>query len=229
MLLSLLVGCAITGQDFPDGPALPARPYFVLLNKGAANLPPLTPEQSREAMSKHLGNFDRLFGEGKLLLAGPWTDNGFTRGIVVVLARRSSDLKKYFAPDPLISQGRLSVEAHEMECDLGRFDTSNPNAPMIQNTVVLLKRGPSWGRPQPVTRGYRLLPSLADWMRDGSLAFWGQFKSNTDKLGVLYFHSSDSKAVAARVGADPLVQGGFVTAETHPQFMADFFRGRPKP
>jgi uncharacterized protein YciI len=77
--------------------------------------PKATTEQSAEseALQKaHLANILRLFDEGKLLLAGPFTDGGDLRGIYVFRVGSMAEAKALAETDPAVKAGRLRLEFH---------------------------------------------------------------------------------------------------------------------
>ncbi|MCO6489172.1 MAG: hypothetical protein J5I98_12185 [Phaeodactylibacter sp.] len=58
----------------------------------------------------HLDNIRRLAEEGKLVLAGPFMDNGEVRGIYVFDVRTIEEAEALTATDPSIQAGRLVME-----------------------------------------------------------------------------------------------------------------------
>lgn len=73
------------------------------------------PEESAEteALQKaHLANIQRLFEEGKLLLAGPFTDGGDLRGIYVFRVGSMAEAMALAETDAAVKAGRLRLEFH---------------------------------------------------------------------------------------------------------------------
>ncbi len=60
----------------------------------------------------HLDNIRRLAEEGKLVLAGPFLDDGEIRGIYVFDVATVEEAEKLTATDPSIQAGRLVMELH---------------------------------------------------------------------------------------------------------------------
>lgn len=58
----------------------------------------------------HLDNIGRLAEEGKLVLAGPFLDNGDLRGIYIFNVKTVDEAKTLTETDPAIQQGRLIME-----------------------------------------------------------------------------------------------------------------------
>jgi len=60
----------------------------------------------------HLKNIQRMADEGKLVLAGPFLDEGEIRGIYVFDAASIEEAKQLTETDPAVPAGRLIVELH---------------------------------------------------------------------------------------------------------------------
>ncbi|MFO0939225.1 MAG: YciI family protein [Pirellulales bacterium] len=69
-------------------------------------------EASRKLMQGHMDNIGKMAKEGKLILAGPFMDNGSTRGIYVFNTDNLDEAKKWTETDPAIQAGRLEMELH---------------------------------------------------------------------------------------------------------------------
>ena len=65
------------------------------------------------AMQKaHLQNIGRMAAAGKLVLAGPFLDDGDTRGIYIFNVATIEEAKALTETDPAIAAGRLVMELH---------------------------------------------------------------------------------------------------------------------
>ncbi len=60
----------------------------------------------------HLDNIGRLAKAGKLVLAGPFLDNGELRGIYVFNVATVEEARQLTATDPAIQGGRLVMDLH---------------------------------------------------------------------------------------------------------------------
>lgn len=60
----------------------------------------------------HLENIQRLAEAGKLILAGPFMDEGEVRGIYVFNTESVEEARTLTASDPAIEAGRLEMELH---------------------------------------------------------------------------------------------------------------------
>jgi uncharacterized protein YciI len=59
-----------------------------------------------------LDNITRLFNEKKIVLAGPFLDNGTYRGIFIFDVATEEEVKLLLQTDPAIKAGRLGYEIH---------------------------------------------------------------------------------------------------------------------
>ena len=68
-----------------------------------------TAEQLQKA---HLENINRMAEEGKLVVAGPFMDDGDVRGIYIFNVSTVEEAKVLTETDPAIKAGRLEMELH---------------------------------------------------------------------------------------------------------------------
>jgi uncharacterized protein YciI len=67
-------------------------------------------EEAQRLQRAHLDNIKRLAEEGKLVLAGPFLDDGELRGIYVFDVRTVEEARALTETDPSIQAGRLVME-----------------------------------------------------------------------------------------------------------------------
>lgn len=92
----------------PSGPMIA---YLAFLVRGNKWTPDKTPET--EAIQKaHLANIVRLNGLKKLVVAGPFGDDGTLRGIFVFRVSSIDEARSLAATDPAVQAGRLALEIH---------------------------------------------------------------------------------------------------------------------
>jgi uncharacterized protein YciI len=60
----------------------------------------------------HLKNISRLFDEKKLILAGPFLDEGTYKGIFIFDVSTKEEAIKLLQTDPAVQAGRLDYEIH---------------------------------------------------------------------------------------------------------------------
>ena len=85
--------------------------YFGLLTRGP-NAATGTPEERQQIQAAHLANIKRLHDAGKILVAGPFADNGEWRGIFIYKCASLEEAKTLADTDPAVQAGRLKIEIH---------------------------------------------------------------------------------------------------------------------
>ena len=87
--------------------------YFAFLKKGPNRKEgdDKNPE-IQELQKAHIANIQRLAAMKKLLVAGPFGDNGDLRGIFVLRVASLKEAQDLCATDPMVKSGRLVVELH---------------------------------------------------------------------------------------------------------------------
>jgi uncharacterized protein YciI len=85
--------------------------YVGFLYKGEKWTPEETPE-TKKIQEGHMANIQRLGAEGKLVIAGPFTDGGDLRGLYVFRAASMEETKALVETDPAVKAGRLRFEIH---------------------------------------------------------------------------------------------------------------------
>lgn len=104
--------------------------YVGFLLKGALWTPDQTPEVEK-LQAAHLANIQRLAQEGKLILAGPFTDGGDLRGMFVFQVGSIEEARALAESDPMVKAGRLKLDLHPWYAAKGiRVDraSADPNA-----------------------------------------------------------------------------------------------------
>lgn len=87
------------------------KSYFMVLLKAG-------PNRSQDSVTAaklqegHLANIGRLYNEKKLVLAGPFLDDGMYKGIFILDVSSAEMAAELLATDPAIKAGRLDYELH---------------------------------------------------------------------------------------------------------------------
>lgn len=69
-------------------------------------------EEAARLQKAHLANIARLGDEGRLVVAGPFLDDGPLRGIYVFAVESVEEARRLTETDPAIQAGRLKMELH---------------------------------------------------------------------------------------------------------------------
>ena len=85
--------------------------YLAFLTRGPKWTPERTPK-TEEIQKAHMANINRLAETGKLVVAGPFGDNGQLRGIFVFKVASLEEAKELAATDPAVKAGRLALDVH---------------------------------------------------------------------------------------------------------------------
>lgn len=94
-----------------SSPIKMTRAYLGFLSRGEKWTPEKTP-QTEELQKAHMANITRLAEMKKLVVAGPFGDNGQLRGIFVFKVGSLDEAKELAATDPSVQAGRLVIEMH---------------------------------------------------------------------------------------------------------------------
>jgi uncharacterized protein len=77
---------------------------IAFLKRGSTKL---SGEDAEQVQNAHLKNIIRLANEGKLVVAGPFGDEGDVRGIFILNAETVEEAKNLTATDPAVQRGTL--------------------------------------------------------------------------------------------------------------------------
>ena len=116
MLLVAVAAAAQTTYDAALARKLKADEYgmrtyvMAFLKAGPNRNRPV--EEARKLQRAHLDNINRLAAEGKLVLAGPFADDGPVRGIYIFDVPTVAEAEALTKSDPAIQAGSLAMELH---------------------------------------------------------------------------------------------------------------------
>ncbi len=95
----------------PSSPIKLTTAYLAFLTRGAKWTPEKTPA-TEELQKAHLANINRLAELKKLVVAGPFGDDGQLRGIFVFKVASIDEARALAETDPAVQAGRLAIEIH---------------------------------------------------------------------------------------------------------------------
>ncbi|WP_258103648.1 YciI family protein [Marinoscillum sp. MHG1-6] len=87
------------------------RQYILAYLKAGPNRSQ-TQAEADSLQRAHLDNIQRMADEGKLVLAGPFMDDGEIRGIYIFAVETIEEAEELTNTDPAIKAGRLIMELH---------------------------------------------------------------------------------------------------------------------
>jgi uncharacterized protein len=80
-------------------------------------------DTAKRLQSEHLAYMEGQSKEGKLIVAGPFTQDGTRRGVVVYRVADAAEAKRRAEADPMVKAGRLAVELHPWQVPQGALPT----------------------------------------------------------------------------------------------------------
>lgn len=95
----------------PSSPVKFTTAYLALLTRGAKWTPEKTPA-TEELQKAHIANIVRLAGMKKLVVAGPFGDDGKLRGIFVFKVASIDEARALAETDPAVKSGRLAIDLY---------------------------------------------------------------------------------------------------------------------
>ena len=111
-LIAILLGAAAPCPAADPPPEYEMTTYYVaFLYRGPAWSPEETPERAK-IQEGHMANIRKMGESGKLLVAGPFTDDGDLRGLFVFRTSTLEEAKAMAEQDPAVKAGRLRLEWH---------------------------------------------------------------------------------------------------------------------
>lgn len=95
----------------PSSPITLTTAYLAFLTRGAKWTPEKTPA-TEELQKAHMANIFRLAETKKLVVAGPFGDDGTLRGIFVFKVASLDEARALTETDPAVQAGRLAIDVH---------------------------------------------------------------------------------------------------------------------
>ena len=205
-------------KERSSAPGQPAASFFFVLLKHPANAPQISKEEGDKLQEAHMANIRKLYDEHKLVVAGPFMDDGVLRGIFVMKAASLDQAKEWAKSDPAIKAGRLSAEVHGpwMIRAEGIHQTDTPNT-LEKYSLLLVHQGDKWDLKSPALPDLvkQHLSYLMGLMQQGKLALAGPFQGEGELKGIFIYSVAMDEAMKLEAD-DPLTKNGFFKIEGHP-------------
>ena len=96
----------------------------------------LEPEKAMQLQKAHLQNITRMAEEGKLVLAGPFFDNGDPRGIYIFAVESIEEAEKLTNSDPAIQAGSLRMELRPWYGSAALMEVNQIHSTLQKRSVV---------------------------------------------------------------------------------------------
>jgi uncharacterized protein YciI len=209
---------AIQPKEGSSAPGQPTASFFFVLLKRPASAPQISQEDGTKLQEAHMANIRKLHEEHKLVIAGPFMDDGAFRGIFVIKAASLEQAKEWANSDPAIKAGRLVAEVHGpwMIRPQGIHETDTPNT-LEKYSLLLAHQGDKWDPKSPVLQDVvkQHLPYLMGLMQQGKLALAGPFHDDGELKGIFIYSVPVDEAMKLEA-EDPMVKNGFFKIEGHP-------------
>ena len=181
--------------------------WFVFLELGK---PSPSDRAQMDAMQRgHIANFQRLFGEKKLIAAGPLTDpTGIKRGIVVVRATERGQLNDYFKPDDYVREGYLKLDAIPCVANKALSTEGIDSSGIEEVRIVQLMRSANALSVADTAAQRAALKGLVD---RGVFGAWYTM-DNGPVAEILFSRNKDDKALQTALAGTPAVKAGTAVA-----------------
>lgn len=113
LLAGLVFNSAAQTKEAPKEEGFEMKQYyFVMLTKGERRSEITDTAKINDIQRGHMANINRLAEMGKIVVAGPFGDNGNWRGIFIFDCHTEEEVKELLNTDPAIKLGRLAYEIH---------------------------------------------------------------------------------------------------------------------
>lgn len=109
-LAPLALNAQETARTTPD--KIQMTTYVVGFLKKGPNWGAGTKEEGERIQERHLANIRKMAEAGKLIVAGPFSDNGELRGMFIFKVASVEEARALAEQDPAIQTGRLALELH---------------------------------------------------------------------------------------------------------------------
>ena len=191
--------------------------HMALLKRG----PKWTADQNAETkrlLDQHVEYVTSLIDSGKVVIAGPLTDNGEIGGVFVFRAKSAEEAKAWAEADPTVAAGLRIAEMHPWWSE-DIFGKPAKPLKLTQTFLAFLTRGEKWTpektpATEEIQKGHMAnINKLAEMKK---LVAAGPFGDNGRLRGIFVFRVGSLEEAKALTATDPAVQAGRLAMEIHP-------------
>ena len=191
--------------------------HMALLKRG----PKWTAEQNAETkrlLDQHVEYVTSLIDSGKVVIAGPLTDNGEIGGVFVFRAKSADEAKAWAEADPTVAAGLHIAEMHPWWSE-DIFGKPAKPLKLTQTFLAFLTRGEKWTpektpATEEIQKGHMAnINKLAEMKK---LIAAGPFGDNGRLRGIFVFRVGSLEEAKALTATDPAVQAGRLAMDIHP-------------
>ncbi|HXZ29440.1 MAG TPA: YciI family protein [Terriglobales bacterium] len=165
--------------------------------------------------SRHQARVAKLVKEGKVVLAGRFTDGTELREVLVLHTQRGDEAERWMHSDPAVKAGFLVPEFHIWIQPISTFNPPLEPASMEEYALVLYDKGAAWSKDREPTI-LRHMEFLKSQRETGRLVADGWFKDGTGEYRALLIFAATPEEAEGVVAGDPLIVAGGVKVEVHP-------------
>ena len=191
--------------------------HMGLLKRG----PKWTAEQNAETkrlLDQHVEYVTSLLDSGKVVIAGPLTDNGEIGGVFVFRAKSAEEAKTWAEADPTVTAGFHIAEMHPWWSE-DIFGKPAKPLKLTQTFLAFLTRGEKWTpektpATEEIQKGHMAnINKLAEMKK---LVAAGPFGDNGRLRGIFVFRVGSLEEAKLLTATDPAVQAGRLAMDIHP-------------
>jgi uncharacterized protein YciI len=192
--------------------------YLCLLVKGPKFNPADTPQNANWGQG-HIKHMLGLIESGRVVIAGPFTDDDRIRGVLVTTAASVDEARSWAEADPAVRAGHFAVEV--LQWYAAKNVMKKPDLPLSPAIYyfAFLKRGPKW-TPESTPETSALMAGhmahIQAMAASGKLVIAGPFTNAPPYAGVFVFKVNSVEEAKSLAEADPTVKAGRLAAEIHP-------------
>jgi uncharacterized protein YciI len=116
MILRLLLIVSTVASLLPGAgdkePQYEMTTYVMGLFRKGPNWTAEETAETRRIQEGHLANFRKMSEAGKLIVAGPFADDGELRGVLIFKLSSVTEARALMEGDPAVKSGRLLIDLH---------------------------------------------------------------------------------------------------------------------